>query len=77
MQKLTEQQIKELQDKYQGKIVELSWVSYQGRNLGSVRGECYFIGYNPYLPKFGLQVTINRTPYTNVDLKNLKLYEEA
>lgn len=74
-ERLTEQQIKELQDKYTGKTVQLSGISYQGRDLGTVTGESYFIGYNQYLPKFGLQITINRTPYTNINLKNLKLVE--
>lgn len=77
MKRLTEKQIKDLQDKYQNKTVVLSGVSYQGRDLGNVRGTCDFIGYNKHFPSFDLQITINRTPYTNIDLKNLKLYEEA
>lgn len=38
-------------------------------------GICDFIGYNKYIPKFGLQVNINNTPITNLELKNISIYE--
>jgi hypothetical protein len=36
-------------------------------------GECQFIGPNPFFPSWGLQVTINRTPVTNVKIKSIHL----
>ena len=38
-------------------------------------GNCYFIGHNPYLPSWGLQVTLDRHPVSNVVLSSIKLVE--
>ena len=40
-------------------------------------GECNFIGLNPFILSWGLQVTINRTPVTNVQIKNISLFENS
>ncbi len=40
-------------------------------------GICQFFGYNPYLPLWGLQVTVNRTPVTNLELSQIKLVDEV
>lgn len=39
-------------------------------------GKCVFIGYNEYLPSFGFQVTVDRTPVTNVEIRNIRLSED-
>ncbi len=39
-------------------------------------GICNFIGYNPYLPSYGFQVTIGRTPVTNVDPSKIEIWDK-
>jgi hypothetical protein len=36
-------------------------------------GKCEFIGPNPFIPSWELQVTIGRTPITNVQIKSIKI----
>ncbi len=66
---MTEQQYK---NKFLGKKVRVidskgdEWV-----------GKCEFIGYNKYLPSYGFQVTVNRTPITNVDPSKVELWDLA
>lgn len=43
---------------------------------GSFAGVCKFIGNNEFFPSFGLQVTLDRTPITNVEVKNISLVED-
>ena len=45
-------------------------------NLGNVIGECTFFGYNPHFPSFGLQITVDRMPLTNIDISQIELLEE-
>ncbi len=40
-------------------------------------GKCEFIGYNKYLPSYGFQVTVNRTPITNLNPDNVSLWVGA
>lgn len=40
-------------------------------------GECNFIGLNPFILSWGLQVTIDRTPVTNVEIKNISLFNSS
>lgn len=68
MEKLTNQEIQNLQNLYLGKKIEV--IDEKGnRHVG----KCGFIGYNPYFPSYGFQVTLSRTPVTNVDYKTIKL----
>ncbi len=66
--RLSTEEILALSLKYLGKKVEvkdtkgLSW-----------KGTCDFIGYNPFIPEWGLQVTVERMPLTNIDIKDIKL----
>jgi len=75
--RLTDQQIKELQDKFLGKKISVPSNKYTGFGMRSdfTVGKCKFIGYNPHLPSWGLQVTLDRTPIRNVDHIKIKLYE--
>ena len=78
--KLNEQQIKHLQDKYLGKRIRVPYSNNTG--FGIVRkddflvGKCEFIGYNPFFPSWGFQVTISRTPVINVDPSKIQLINE-
>ena len=71
-QKLTPQQIKQLQDKFLGKRILVPWIDNDG-NLGFVGGKCEFIDYNPKFPSWGLQVTVSRMPIQNVDPSKIRL----
>lgn len=69
-QKLTQQQISDLKKRFQGKRVSL----VDGKGEKWV-GEVWFIGYNPFFPTWELQVTLGRTPITNVDPKSIRVLE--
>jgi len=67
-QTISQEAIKELQDKYLGKKISIK------DNLNRVWvGECNFIGNNQFFPSWELQVTIDRTPITNVKVKSIRL----
>lgn len=57
-----------LQDQFLGKRIQV-WT----KESGTIVGVCTFIGNNKYLSGFGLQVTIDRLPIRNVELKNIIL----
>lgn len=40
-----------------------------------IQGICEYFGYNPHLPDWGLQVTIERMPITNLDIKDIEIVE--
>jgi hypothetical protein len=67
--KLSEEQIAKLREEFLGKRVEL--VGDGGRHVGVVD----FIGYNKYLPTYGFQVTLSRTPVTNVNPNSIKIFK--
>jgi hypothetical protein len=69
-QKMTQQEINDLKRKFQGERVSL----IDGKGEKWV-GQVYFIGYNPYFPSWELQVTLDRTPITNVDPKSIRKLE--
>lgn len=69
--------IKELQDKFLGKRIRVPYTNTTGYGTktanDSVVGLCQFIGPNPNFPTWGLQVTLDRMPITNVDYKKIEL----
>lgn len=70
MDRLPEDVLKHLEETFKGKRISVkdskgeTWI-----------GECYFIGHNPYLPSWGLQVTLDRHPVSNVILSSIKIVE--
>lgn len=58
---------KELQDNYLGKRIRVPFRD------STVTGICKFIGHNPHLPTWELQVTIGRLPISNVDETKIEL----
>ena len=69
-QKMTQQEINDLKRRFQGERVSL----IDGKGEKWV-GQVYFIGYNPYFPSWELQVTLDRTPITNVNPKSIRKLE--
>jgi len=73
MEKLSKEVLQELEDKFLGKKITVPFDKGVGAN--TLTGKCTFIGYNPLLPTWGLQVTIERTPVTNVNHSSIRLAE--
>lgn len=71
---MTAEFIKQLQNKYLGKTITIPFVR-EGKiyNEDTITGICNFIGPNSHLPKWELQITIDRTPISNVDYTKIKL----
>lgn len=46
-------------------------------NFGNVVGECTFFGYNQHFPSFGLQITVDRMPLTNIDISQIELIDNG
>lgn len=44
-------------------------------NTTNIVGICNFFGYNEFLPEWDLQITIDRTPYNNIKLNEIKIIE--
>lgn len=71
MEKISEDILKEIRLLFIGKKIKLEGDG--GKHVGL----CKFIGYNKYLPSWNLQVTLNRTPISNVKLSSIELYENT
>jgi hypothetical protein len=64
---ITPEMKKSLEDKFLGKRVMVK------TKHGKIGGICNFIGNNEYVPSFGLQITVDRMPITNVEIKDISL----
>ena len=42
-----------------------------------VVGTLQYLGYNNYYPKWNLCITVDCTPFSNIQLSDLKLYERS
>jgi hypothetical protein len=65
---LEKQEIEELNTKFLNKRILVT--DSTGKTIG---GKCTFIGFNNLFPSWGLQVTVDRMPISNVNPKNIKL----
>lgn len=77
MEKIDETQMAMIQEQLVGKRVRLKG----HKNIGpfpdsDIVGKCDSIGYNPHFPSFGLQITIDRTPCTNIKLSQISIEEQ-
>jgi hypothetical protein len=63
--------VQHLQETFLGKKISVE------NDKGKWSGVCQFIGSNPFFPSWGLQVTLDRTPVTNVKLKSIQLYDKV
>lgn len=76
---LNKEQIAALQLKYLGKKIKLPDTNkYTGftRDRSDVSGICQSIGYNLFIPSWGLVVVIDRMPITNVDHTKIELVSQ-
>ena len=69
MERISEDILEEIRKEIMGKkdICE----NYEGEHVGI----CQFFGYNSFFPSWELQITLSRTPVTNVKLSSIRLYE--
>lgn len=65
---ISQEIVNQLQEQFLGKIIELT--DSKGQKWAGI---CEFIGTNPFIPSWGLQVTIGRTPITNVRINDIHL----
>lgn len=65
----------ELRDKYLGKRIEVPYSHPMkvGSAKETVAGICQYIGINPMFPSWGIQVTIDRLPISNVDISKINI----
>lgn len=74
---LTQEELEDLRAKFLGKKISIKHENTTGYGVpsrdGLASGICKFIGYNENFPSWELQVTLDRTPLTNVDHKTIKL----
>ena len=64
---ITPETKKMLEDKFLGKRVMVK------TKIGKIGGICHFIGNNEYIPSFGLQITVDRMPITNIKIQDITL----
>lgn len=69
--RLSPKQISELKTKFLGKKI-----TFRDTNGVKHVGTSDFIGYNEFFPMWGLQITIDRTPITNVNHSTIQLYRD-
>ncbi len=61
------------------KTIELFRESIMGKRVrvktkdGSTSGTVQYFGYNKHIPSWGLQVTLDRFPILNIQLKDIEL----
>jgi hypothetical protein len=73
--KIPDVTIAAMREQLLGKRISVSGQLYQGKPIGDIVGKCEYFGYNQFLPSWGLQVTIDRMPISNVLLSQIKIVE--
>lgn len=70
-EKISDEEIKRLSDEFLGKRVDV-------RDERGVRhtGTLDFVGYNRFLPEWGFQVTLSRTPHDHVVPESIELHKQ-
>jgi len=67
---ITSEQIQQLNNKFLGKKVILRTETGK-RHVGTAE----FIGINRFIPEWGLQFTLSRTPIDHVDPRTVELFD--
>lgn len=70
-QRISEAKIEKMRNDFMGKRI-----TFQTYNGDRWTGTCQFLGYNPYLPSWDFQITIDRTPCSHVNPDTIKLVEQ-
>lgn len=65
---MKQEQIEKMKEQFMGKRI-----SFQTEKGEKWVGVCEFLGYNKYLPSWGFQITVDRTPIQHVNPKTIKL----
>jgi hypothetical protein len=71
-QKIPQVVLDGLKEKFLNRKVRVQYINRSGHE-DFIQGECTFIGINSHIPSWGLQVTVNRMPITNVAINNISL----
>jgi hypothetical protein len=67
---MTQEQVDRMREEFIGKRI-----SFEDEKGEVYTGVCKFLGYNPYLPSWKLQITIYRTPVSHVKPETIKIVE--
>ena len=67
---IPEDQIEKMREEFMNKRI-----SFKDGKGEKWIGTCQFLGYNKYLPSWGFQITIDRTPIQHVKPETIKIYE--
>lgn len=74
-EKIPETTIQQLREQLIGKTVSVTGQRYRGRDIGVIIGTCEYFGYNEVLEDWGLQITIDRMPLSNVSISQINIIE--
>ena len=74
---IPEEEIQAVRDKFLGKKVCIKNATGKTTRFENhdICGILNFLGYNEYIPSWGLCATINRLPIQNVKIENIILFE--
>jgi len=67
--------IEEANEKFLNKHVTVKNVKFRSDDdkTCTMGGICQFLGYNEFIPSWGLQITLSRTPLPNINLEDISL----
>lgn len=65
---IQQEQIEKMKERFMGKRISVE--TEEGERWV---GTCQFLGYNSYLPSWGFQMTLDRTPISHVKPESIKL----
>ena len=65
---IQQEQIEKMKERFMGERISVE--TEEGERWV---GTCEFLGYNSYLPSWGFQVTLDRTPIQHVKPESIKL----
>ena len=74
-ERIPEATIEMMREQLLGKRVSVSKQKFLGKYVGDISGICDFFGYNKHIPEWGLQITIDRLPISNVKISQIKLLD--
>ncbi len=74
MERIPQEQIELLRESLVGKMIGVHFTFLNGKRTYT-RGICQYFGYNDFYPSFKLQVTIDRTPITHLELSDIELLD--
>lgn len=73
---IPESTLEVLREQLLGKRVQVTGQFHGKIPMGPVAGRCEYFGYNKFFPKWGLQITVDRMPLTNISLSQISIISE-